>query len=98
MKSRELKLTIEELEYVKEVVRPTVTTVRRKLLQTISSERRRHRKMIAPANRALNSPDRRMGFRRGFDRGLCHAENIVRELLKPARFTAHFEKASSDEG
>ena len=72
-------MTTNELDWLKHVVRPTVLTVRKRLLQALAQEKARHWKMRG---------NHRLGkhFERGFFRGLNHAHDIIVQMLDPKRF------------
>lgn len=83
---RKPRLTEEELELTKDMIRPTVAVMRRVLLAKIGSEKARHWKMRGT---------HRLGkhFERGFFRGLKHADGIIRDLLDPKRYQAKIRQA-----
>lgn len=63
-----------ELEILKDVVRPTITVVRRRLLQRLCEERAR--------TAVYGSKDWKLGRRQG----LRVAQEIIADLLRPERF------------
>lgn len=82
------RLTSEELETTKNLVRPVVRVMRRHLLKALHEEKARHWKMRG---------SHRLGkhFERGFFRGLNHAFQVVERYTNPSLFQAKHKKPTA---
>jgi hypothetical protein len=87
-------MTRRELEWLKDVVRPTALAIRRELLRTVRSEKAGHWKLRASRGPAWPSSMRKASrhFERGFFRGLKHAETIIARTLEPKKFAVKERK------